>query len=127
MQQALDETLNWIRNNPGEFLKLTGLRFTHFWFGPLHQPMIVFFITMLTILALLGIRRIYSDLSLPQQMVILISLITYPVIYYFVPYMPRYRTPIDWILLLLAGTEIWHWIRSGARHIWNGQAERINK
>jgi len=127
MQQALDETLNWIRNNPGEFLKLTGLRFTHFWFGPLHQPMTAFYITMLTILALLGSRRIYSDLSLPQRMVILIPLITYPVIYYFVPYMPRYRTPIDWILLLLAGTEIWHWISSGARRIRNRQAERINK
>jgi len=127
MQQALDETLNWIRNNPGKFLKLTGLRFTHFWFGPLHQPMTVFYITMLTILALLGSRRIYSDLSLPERMVVLIPLITYPVIYYFVPYMPRYRTPIDWILLILASTEIWHWIRSGTRSIWDRQAERIRR
>jgi hypothetical protein len=37
----------------------------------------------------------------------LIPLATYPLIYYFVAYMPRYRVPIDWILYILAGTAVW--------------------
>jgi len=127
MRQALDETLTWIRGNPAEFSKLTALRFIHFWFGPLHRVRTALYITMLTILALLGGRRVSNDLSLPQRMAFLIPLITYPPVYYFVPYMPRYRTPIDWILLLLAGIEIWHWIRSGARRICNRQIERKRK
>jgi hypothetical protein len=23
--------------------------------------------------------------------------------------MPRYRSPIDWMVFMLAGVEIWHW------------------
>lgn len=110
MRQAMGETLSWIREYPGEFTKLTLLRFIHFWFGPLHRPMTAAYITVLTIMAILGARRIYSSLSLPQRTAILIPLLTYPLIYYLVPYMIRYRMPIDWILLIMAGAEVWHWI-----------------
>jgi hypothetical protein len=110
MQQAMYETLTWIMDNPEEFLKLTFLRFIHFWFGPLYRPLTAAFITALTILAMLGIKRIFPLLSLAQRTVILVPLFTFPLIYYLVPYMIRYRTPIDWILLMLAGVEVWHWI-----------------
>jgi hypothetical protein len=115
MRQAMDETLTWIKDNPGEFTKLTLLRFIHFWFGPLHRPVTAAYITALTIMAILGARRIYSSLSPPQWTVILIPLLTYPLIYYLVPYMVRYRIPIDWILLILAGAEIWHWIGKSSK------------
>jgi hypothetical protein len=106
----LNETLMWIQDNPVEFLDLTFMRFIHFWFGPLHRPLTPAFITALTILAMLGIKRIFPLLSLAQRTVILVPLFTFPFIYYLVPYMIRYRTPIDWILLMLAGVEVWHWI-----------------
>lgn len=112
MRQAMYEALTWIRDNPGEFTKLTVLRFFHFWFGPLHRPMTALFITVLTILAFLSIRRIFHELALPQRTAILVPILTYPLVYYLVPYMVRYRIPIDWILLILAGNEIWHWIES---------------
>ena len=41
----------------------------------------------------------------------LIPLITFPLVYYVVIYMPRYRVPLDWILLLLAGAAAWHWLK----------------
>ena len=114
MRQALNETMIWIRENPGEFLKLTFLRFLHWWFGPLHKPTIAAYVTLLTILAILGIRRIFTTLSPPKRTVILVPLLTFPLIYYLVPYMIRYRVPIDGILLILAGVEVWHWVKPKA-------------
>ena len=111
MRQALNETITWIGQNPGEFLKLTFLRFLHWWLGPLHKPTIAAYVTLLTILAILGIRRMYTTLSPPQRTVILVPLLTFPLIYYLVPYMIRYRVPIDGIMLILAGVEIWHWVK----------------
>jgi len=111
MQQALGETLTWIKGNPGEFLQLTALRFIHFWFGPLHRPFATAYNTLLTILGCLGARRIFPRISVPQRAAILIPLATYPLIYYLVPYMIRYRTPLDWILLILAGCEVMSWIQ----------------
>ena len=109
MRQAMRETLTWIRENPLEFLKLTFLRFVHFWFGPLYRPLTAAVIIALTALAILAARRIFSSLSLPRRIAILTPLMIYPFIYYLVPYMVRYRTPIDWILLMLASVEIWRW------------------
>jgi hypothetical protein len=47
---------------------------------------------------------------MPQRAVLLIPLLTYPLIYYLVAYMGRYRLPMDWILLVLAGAEVWRWL-----------------
>lgn len=125
MRQAMGETLTWIQENQGEFIKLTFLRFIHFWFGPLHKPMAAAYITTLTILAALGTRRIFPGLSLPQRIIILIPLLTYPLIYYLVPYMVRYRVPLDGILLILAGVEVWHWIRQSYKENINTQHKRV--
>jgi hypothetical protein len=53
---------------------------------------------------------LYPALSIPQRAVLIIPLVTYSLIYYFVAYMPRYRMPIDWILLILAGAAAWSWM-----------------
>ena len=67
-------------------------------------------VSALTILALLGAIRTLPSLAVPQRAVLLIPLATYPLIYYVVAYMSRYRVPLDWIILLFAGAEAWHWI-----------------
>jgi hypothetical protein len=110
-RQALKDALDWIRENPGEFLRLTFLRFVHFWFMPPSRSVAAPFLTTLTILAILGARRAFANQSLPQRIALLTPLIAYPLIYYLVPFMPRYRAPIDWMIFMLAGLEIWHWIR----------------
>ena len=113
MRRAKQEALQWIGQQPLTFLRLTVSRIGHFWFGPPHAPMAVVGTGLLTILAFLGARRVFPLLSVPQRAALLLPLATFPVIYYLVAYMPRYRVPIDWILLMLAGTEVVHWFRRG--------------
>jgi hypothetical protein len=114
MRQARNEALEWIRNHPAEFLRLTLMRVVHFWCGPLGQPLKAAAITLVTILALLGLRRAIPALTIPQRAALLIPLATFPLIYYVVSYVSHYRAPLEWMLLLLAGAEVWHWIRRRA-------------
>jgi hypothetical protein len=107
MQQALVDAITWMKKKPAEFLKLTFWRFIHFWFGPLNRSFTSIPVAALTFLAILGARRTLPNLPLPQRILILIPVITYPLIYYLVAFMPSYRTPMDWLIFLLAGVGIW--------------------
>ena len=112
MRQARNEALVWIGNHPAEFLRLTLLRVVYFWCGPLRRlPWTAAAITAVTILALLGLRRTLPALTIPQRGALLIPLATFPLVYYVVSYVAHYRAPLEGLLLLLAGAEVWHWIR----------------
>jgi 4-amino-4-deoxy-L-arabinose transferase-like glycosyltransferase len=110
MRQAGREAMVWIEANPWTFLKLTASRVGHWWLGPLYYPPGALLVTALTLLALLGGWLTFPSLAVPQRAALLIPLVTYPLIYYIVAYMPRYREPIDWIFFLLAGTALWRLI-----------------
>jgi hypothetical protein len=116
MRAALAEALEWIRTNPLEFLRLTVARVLNLWFGPLHRPKAALGTLMLTVLAFLGAWRTLSEMKVPQQAALLIPLATYPLIYYVVSYMPRYRIPIDWILFMLASATVWRWISAPTKN-----------
>jgi hypothetical protein len=107
MRQARAEAVHWIRENPGDFVRLTLTRIAYFWLGPLHDPFMAFWTTLLTLLAVAGAWQRLPRMTGPQQAVMLIPLATFPVIYYVMAYMARYRIPIEWILLLLAGAAVW--------------------
>ncbi len=111
MRQAGREALDWIKTHPGGFLKLTVLRMANLWAGPLHRPPAAAGVSALTLLAFWGIWRASPSLTIPQRAALIIPLATYPAIYYFVAYMPRYRMPIDWLLYMLAGAVVWSWMR----------------
>ncbi len=111
MQAAKDEALKWIEANPVEFARLTALRAANLWFGPLHNPEAMLGISALTLLAILGAWLSFPGITIPQRAALLIPLATYPLVYYFTAYMPRYRSPIDWVLYLLAGTAVWELIK----------------
>lgn len=112
MRQSENEALNWIREHPQKFVLLTMMRVFYFWCGPLQRlPWTAAAITTVTFLALLGLRRILPGLASPQRAALLIPLATLPLIYYFVSFVGHYREPIEWMLLLLAGVELWHWIK----------------
>jgi hypothetical protein len=111
MRQAGRQALDWIRANPGTFTALTASRVAHFWLGPLHRPLTAAAVTLLTVLAVLGGWWSRAALAPPQWALLLIPLATYPLIYYVVAYMFRYRIPINGILLILAGAALWHLIR----------------
>ena len=110
MRSAAREGLGWIRSHPGEFLRLTASRVVHWWCGPLHDALYALFVTALTLLALAGAWRTLPGLEIPQRAALLIPLAAYPLIYYVVAYMGRYRVPLDWILLVFAGAGVWRWI-----------------
>lgn len=114
MRQAKREAVEWIKAHLAEFLRLTALRVIYFWFGPLHQPLIAAGISLLTILAFLGARRTLLALTMPQRAALLIPLATFPLVYYIVAYMSRYAVPVNWLLLMFAGAEVWHWIKRSA-------------
>lgn len=119
MRRAGQEALVWITENPAGFIWLTAQRIANFWAGPLHRPLAASGVLALTILSLWGFWLTLPGLTIPHRAALIIPLGTYPVIYYFVPYMPRYRVPIDWILFILAGAAVWsrmrqRWWRGGA-------------
>ena len=112
MQQERREALTWIREHPGEFLALTGMRTAYFWLGPLHRPGAAFWYTLLTLLAALGAWKSFPRMIAAQRATMLIPLVTFPLIYYVLSVMHRYRVPIEWLLFLLAGAAAWHWMAS---------------
>lgn len=116
MRQAGREALDWIGAHPGVFLWLTVQRFANLWLGPLRRPVEARGVFALTILALWGLWLSFPSLTVPQRAALIIPLASYPLIYYIVAYMPRYRVPIDWILIILAGAAVWSLIsRSSLR------------
>ena len=110
MRQARQEALDWIRTHPGDFLRLTIQRIANLWLGPLHKPWVPSGVLALTLFAFWGFWLTLPTLTTPQRAILIIPLATYPIIYYFVAYMPRYRVPIDWILFILAGAVVSSWI-----------------
>ena len=102
----------WIRAHPTESIWLIARRFANLWVGPQHRPVEdALDVLALTVLAIVGAWRSFPRITIPQRAAFLIPLVTYPLIYYIVAYMPRYRIPIDWILYILAGAAVWSWIR----------------
>jgi hypothetical protein len=109
MRRARREAIAWIRAHPGRFLVLTAQRTLYFWFGSESDWWMAAGATALTILAALGLRRARRVLDPPRQAALIVPLVTFPLVYYVVVYMPRYSAPLTWLLLLLAGIELWHW------------------
>jgi hypothetical protein len=106
MAEKQREALDWIRANPGEFLKLTGTRVLYFWAGPLHEGSGAAPYLLLTLLALVGVWRVFPSMDPSQRAALLVPLAAYPLVYYMVAYMPRYGEPVRWILFLLAGAAV---------------------
>ncbi len=102
MRAAGREARSWMRENPGRFAAMTLSRAAHWWLGPFYYPPGAMVVTALTLLAVLGAWRALPRMEVPQRAAVLVPLLTFPLIYYIVAYMPRYREPVDWIFLLLA-------------------------
>jgi hypothetical protein len=110
-RRARNEAVEWIRTHPADFLRLTLMRVLHFWCGPLLDPWLAVLHTPVTVLALLGLRRVLPLLDGPGRAALLIPLATFPLIYYIVSYVAHYPAPLAWLLLLLGGYEVQGWFR----------------
>ncbi|MBI4890405.1 MAG: hypothetical protein HY821_07245 [Acidobacteria bacterium] len=108
-RRARNEALAWMEEHPGELLRLSVFRFLHFWCGPLRYPWLAALFTGVTLLALLGLRRIWPGLETPQRAAVVIPLALFPLVYYVVSYVAHYPAPMGWLLLVLAGAEADGW------------------
>ena len=109
MRDSRREALAWISSHPGEFARLTAKRIRYFWLGPLDHSGTALLFVALAGLAVLGTVQALRGLPGTRSAALLIPLLTYPLIYYLVPWQHRYRFPIEWILFLLAGAALWSW------------------
>ncbi len=110
MRRARTEALEWIGAHPAEFLRLTAMRFVHFWCGSLRVPWLAALTSAITALALLGLRRVLPALDAPHRAGLIIPLATFPLVYYIVSYVEHYPIPLAWMPLLLASYEILSWM-----------------
>ncbi|MCE5307803.1 MAG: hypothetical protein LLG20_09170 [Acidobacteriales bacterium] len=108
MRQARNEAVEWIYRHPRGFLRLTFLRAVQFWCGPVRLPWSAAAITVVTALALLGLRRALSGLDRARRAAVLMPLLLFPLVYYVVSFVGHYRAPLEGWLLLLAGVEVSH-------------------
>jgi hypothetical protein len=104
-QDRLDETLDWVRENPADFLLLTAQRFLAFWFPPRGSPLIVAGKAVLTVLAFLGLWLLFRIQPLVAAL-FLLTWLTFPVVYYVIQWSSRYRVPMDWQLIVSAAVAI---------------------
>jgi len=87
------------RISPAEFLWLTLRRIANVWIGPIHRPSGSGSFELTSWLS--WIVGSFRAISIPSERVDH-SPGSLPFTYYFFAYMPRYRQPIDWILVVLA-------------------------
>ena len=98
----LREALGWIRTHPAAFLRLTVQRFRLFWFPNaerMWESVLVWIITLCSLPGLFLLAR--KNRCAACAMATAWAL--FPLIYYVVPFEPRYRYPIYWTSLLPAG------------------------
>lgn len=101
-QANLHEALNWIRGHRKSFASLTIQRFRQFWFPTLQRRWEMPIVWGITALALFGLALLWRSRR-TIGMLIGVTWVLYPVIYYLVPGDPRYVYPIYWTMLLPAG------------------------
>jgi hypothetical protein len=114
-RQRRREGLTWIAAHPGPSFILMAQHAFFFWFPPLADsiseiPAVVawpYAIAkwMLTLLALAGWFRL-RNLAAPAASWVAVILVTFPLVYYLVNWSSRYRAPMEWVLVFLAGVAI---------------------
>jgi hypothetical protein len=95
--------LDWIGGHPKEFAGLSLQRFFYFWLGPPQHAFEFAITAAYTLLGLIGLGLVRNTSGESVFRMWIAVLLCYPLVYYFVQYLNRYRVPIDWILWLSAG------------------------
>jgi hypothetical protein len=93
----LERAKKWIQAHPQKFWSLTGQRFFGYWF-PEGKPAI----SIATVLSFFGLAVLLVRRR-PEAWFFLAVMLVCPIVYYFVQVDGRYRPPLLWITLLLAG------------------------
>jgi hypothetical protein len=104
-EERKQEAVRWIKDNPGEFARLTFQRALHFWFPAGRNAAHGAVLALLTLMAWAGLAILWRGGNAAFPIVAAVWL-TYPLTYYVIQWSSRYRLPIDWSLLLCAGVAL---------------------
>jgi 4-amino-4-deoxy-L-arabinose transferase-like glycosyltransferase len=95
----------YIRAHPGEFLRLSGVRFLRFWSGAGTRdgsPVFVLHAVLTTALGAMGIWRLWERRRFRVAVLFLLPLLLFPLPYYITHAEFRYRLVVDPLLTVLA-------------------------
>lgn len=93
----------WIQQNPRKFAILCLQRVLYFWMGPFEHPYELTVTTLYTLLGIIGVWFMRRHVGVVQVQLWAAALVCFPLTYYLVEYINRYRAPIDWMVWLSAG------------------------
>ena len=97
----------WIRSHPRRFAELTAARVVDFWFPEPGAPVHTYYaIWLITLLSVPGIVLMARD-RMPVVCFMGALWAVYPLMYYFVVSLSRYRYPVLWSSLVPAGYFLW--------------------
>ncbi len=119
-RQKTRQALTWITANPVRFASLTARRIVRFWIptetgdpiGEAFHPAFArerIWVYGMTLMSIFGLIRLWQA-SPGGALLCTLWLSLFPLVYYIVQFLERYRRPILWITFLLAGAEIWRLI-----------------
>ena len=108
----LQESMQWIRANPGIFAKLVALRAFHFWFPLELNGVHTVLEACLALLSMTGLYLLFLR-NRTAALLILGMWILYPPVYYIVFWSSRFRYPLNWTMLLTAAIAISHAVSVG--------------
>ena len=92
--------------HPRDFVRLSVERFLYFWLGPWEHKFELVVTSLYTLLGFAGLRSMRTRVGAIQFRLWCTVLFFYPLLYYCVQYIPRYRVQIDWMIWLSAGLSI---------------------
>src|SRR5579862_705649 len=106
-RSELHLTEDWIERDPEDFARLTAERIGYFWLGPMEHKFELLFTSFYTLLGLAGLGMMRQRVGEIQFRMWCTVFFFYPLLYYCVQYIPRYRVSIDWMIWLSAGLLVW--------------------
>jgi len=96
----LRSTLNWIRNHPGQFVKLTALRVWYYWFPSPRQGWPAY---LYWIISAFGMWGLWTSRHNRWAFSLAMAAVVYSLTFTLIAVDVRYRFPSLWISALLAG------------------------
>jgi hypothetical protein len=102
-QEKLQLFKHWLAAHPADFAVLTAKHFLYFWIGPLDLPIELAVGLFTSVLGVLGLTLVRKHCRPIVFQAWCAAFLAYPLLYYVVQYLNRYRVPIDWMLWLPTG------------------------
>jgi hypothetical protein len=101
-RSQVTQALSWIHSHPGHFAALTAVRIRVFWLGSWRNPETACVLSITTILAIAGLWLMWRDGLREAFWMFVIVWLCYPLTFYVVQHLTRYRMPMWWTVVLPA-------------------------